>query len=183
MLPSSSLPPPSVPVVEGDLLRSDATFVVHQCNCVTTRSKGLSQQMFQAYPYADIYASRAPERRDVPGTIVVCGNGREQRYVVNVLGQMYPGPSRWASDSASQRLRWFREALHRLAQHPWLTSQPGASVDFPDQIGCGLAGGAWADYYAAIQAFAQSVPGHRVRLMRRTAGTVGADDVATHSFF
>ena len=46
------------------------------------------------------------------------------------------------SDTASERLGWFKDALENLADmYPKLVS-----IAMPARIGCGLAGGTWFDY-------------------------------------
>lgn len=146
----------------GDLLESKADFIAHQCNCVTTQSKGLSSLIFEKFPYADIYSSRS--KPDKLGTIIVCGNSDQaQRYVINILAQYYPGKPRsypekqprsypkkqlrsyhgHARDSEERRLAAFQQCLDQITKIPDIS---GKSVAFPHGIGCGLAGGNWEKY-------------------------------------
>jgi O-acetyl-ADP-ribose deacetylase (regulator of RNase III) len=139
-------------VKEGDLLKSDADFIAHQCNCVTTQSKGLSSLIFSQFPSADIYATRT--KPDKLGTIIVCGNGQDNRYVINMLAQYYPGKPRYGRDSAERRLAAFQQCLSHIAQIP---SIAGKSVAFPFGIGCGLAGGDWEKYEKVLSDWSCSV--------------------------
>ena len=43
---------------------------MHQCNAVSTSALGLSKAIYQAFPYADIYAARRrPGGKDARGTV------------------------------------------------------------------------------------------------------------------
>jgi O-acetyl-ADP-ribose deacetylase (regulator of RNase III) len=127
--------------VSGNLLDSNEQYIVHQCNCITTHSKGLSTQIFRAYPEADTY-SRNDTRK--PGTIHVFDK------VINLYGQKYPGKSR-SHSIAKQRLHWFQKGLFEI-----LELNP-VSVAFPFKIGCGLAGGKWEHYLRLIELFEVSL--------------------------
>lgn len=50
------------------------TYICHQCNCVTTKSSGIAKNLFDRFPYADIYQRRLYDHhhRDIPGTVIVC---------------------------------------------------------------------------------------------------------------
>jgi len=58
------------------------------------------------------------------------------------------------------RLGWFEQALEKLAMLGL------ESVAFPHSIGCGLAGGDWAAYRAAIERFAVRNPAISVVVVR-----------------
>jgi len=149
--------------VNGDLLGSDCTYICHQCNCVTSYGKGLSSAMFSKFPYANIYSERISKNRkdsdffdnlerkekSVPGHIIVKGNGKDERFVINMLAQYYPGPSKYGNDSEEKRLRWFQDCLDEMGQ----LVEENVSFAFPYQIGCGLAGGKWDKYLEMIQKF------------------------------
>lgn len=163
----------SVTVIEGDLLRCPAKYIVHQCNCLTTGAAGLAADMFRAFPHADVYTDGSNR---VPGTVDVRGgkpngDGAYERGVVNLFGQFRPGKAARAgltSDTAAIRLRWFQTALVEL-------SERGAeleSVAFPHLIGCGLAGGDWAAYSQLIEDFAATVAKHgvSVAVVQRSPG-------------
>lgn len=67
---------------------------------------------------------------------------------------MYPGAAKYGNDTAAARLGYFRQALDKLR-----AVVGDGSVAFPYKIGCGLGGGDWAQYEAALREFAQAVPG------------------------
>ncbi|CAJ1400626.1 unnamed protein product [Effrenium voratum] len=170
--------PRSVGLVQkcGDLLQASEDFIVHQCNCVYSgAAQGIAEAIFNAFPAADAYRSRAEQGRphDIPGTISVHGR------IVNVYGQLLPGrpvddaPSggwsgtgrfvtaaKAAEDTRSNRLKWFEQCLDALPKN--LPSR--CSVAFPARIGCGLAGGDWSRYLAALKRFSEACPNWQVAI-------------------
>lgn len=155
-----------IEIITGDIFDSKEKYLCHQCNCVTNRAAHLAKDMFEHYPYADIYAPRTEP--DKPGHIIVRGNGQDQRYVVALLGQYYPGKSKYPAstlDGLPIREKYFYNCLLRLAKIPDLES-----IAFPWRIGCGAAGGYWERYLGTINNFAQYVEekqGAKVIIYRR----------------
>lgn len=49
--------------IEGDLLDSPCTYIVHQCNCKTTYAKGLAKSLFDKFPHANCYDGEAKTTR------------------------------------------------------------------------------------------------------------------------
>jgi len=153
-------------VVKGDLFDTQAKYLCHQCNCVTSSAAHLAWHVFKRYPYADVYSPRKetilqnsidePQviwSKDTPGDIIIRGNGEDQRYVVAILGQYYPGTPRYPNDELDgtiARQKYFHQALWKLVQVEDLHS-----VAFPWGIGCGAAGGDWNVYYKIIGNFAK----------------------------
>jgi len=74
----------SVEIIKGNLLDAKEKYLVHQCNCITNRAAHLVFDVFNRFPYADIYSGRTSP--DTLGSIVIRGNGNDQRYVVSILG-------------------------------------------------------------------------------------------------
>lgn len=144
----------AVVVVAGSLFDATEQYVVHQTNCVTTKGAHLSADMFVRFPYADVYVDRLKSgKRDAPGSIIVRGDGKEQRYVINAMGQFYPGKSRFNNDTQALRRPWFQSCLDEIGKLTNLTS-----IAFPFKIGCGAAGGDWTLYSKMIEEFAKSHP-------------------------
>jgi O-acetyl-ADP-ribose deacetylase (regulator of RNase III) len=146
-------------VITGDLFDAQEKFICHQCNAVTTRGANLAKAMFARFPWADIYSERSyphtPAAHELPGNIIVRGDGKDQRFVVNFIGQYYPGSPRYPDskrDGFKARQKAFTDCLDKVAQIPYLTS-----VAFPWQIGCGAAGGDWLVYRHLIREFAEKV--------------------------
>src|SRR5574337_958820 len=154
-----------IEIVKGDLFDATEKYLVHQCNCVTNKAAHLAFDVFEKYPYADIYAARTEP--DQPGRLIIRGNGKDQRYVAAILGQYYPGRPRYPKsslDGIPAREKYFYHGLLRLAQVPDLES-----IAFPWRIACGAAGGDWERYLGKITNFAQYVgeKGVKVRIYRR----------------
>lgn len=162
-----------IEIITGDLLTAPEQYIVHQTNCVTTKGGGLAHFLFTKFPYADVYATRTPEDcdvktlRDKPGDIIVSGDGQDQRYIINLMGQLYPGGS-WddmPEDGAAVRHKFFYNGLLKIAKLKDLKS-----IAFPWKIGCGLAGGDWEYYLGVLENFAKHVSetqGTRVVIYRR----------------
>lgn len=155
-----------IDIVIGDLFFSKEKYILHQTNCVTNKAAHLSKDVFKHYPYADIYTGRTIPNK--PGTIEVRGNGQDQRYVINLLGQYYPGKPKYplsTLDGIPVREKYFHQCLLRVAKIDNLES-----VAFPWRIGCGAAGGDWDHYLGTIINFANYIEekqGATVTIYRR----------------
>ncbi len=155
-----------IEIVTGDIFDATEKYLCHQTNCVTQRAAHLSKDVFARYPYADIYTGRTEPNK--PGTIEIRGNGQDQRYVINLLGQYYPGKPKYpysTLDGVHIRQKYFYRCLLRIAQLPNLES-----VAFPWRIGCGAAGGVWEVFLGNITNFANHVEktqGAKVIIYRR----------------
>jgi O-acetyl-ADP-ribose deacetylase (regulator of RNase III) len=156
----------TIEIVTGDIFDAKEKYLCHQCNCVTNKAAHLSKDVFARYPYADIYAGRTQPNQ--PGTIEIRGNGQDQRYVVNCLGQYYPGVPKYptsSKDGTLVREKYFHRCLLALAKVPNLES-----VAFPWRIACGAAGGDWNHYLVTITNFAnyvETTQGTRVVIYQR----------------
>jgi O-acetyl-ADP-ribose deacetylase (regulator of RNase III) len=142
-----------VQIITGDLLEATEKYIVHQTNCVSQgHAAGLAYYLFRKYPYADVYANRKDPDR--PGTCIISGNGEDQRFIVNLMGQYYPGSITTSKDIDNEAARktYFHHALIRLSKLENLES-----IAFPYKIGCGIAGGDWEWYYGTIANFADFV--------------------------
>jgi hypothetical protein len=141
----------------SSLFDSDAKYIVHQCNCVTWRAAHLAKDMFDRYPYADVYSDREKTgHQDTPGDIIIRGNGDDERYVIALLGQKFPGKPRAAApeDWFEERKKYFFSGLQKIAKVPDLES-----VAFPWGIGCGAAGGDWHFYHKLLDRLAVHLDG------------------------
>jgi O-acetyl-ADP-ribose deacetylase (regulator of RNase III) len=135
-------------LIRGNILEADEQYIVHQTNCLTHKGLGLSKAIFTAFPHADVYSDGTIRR---PGTILVRGDGKTQRFVINLFGQRRPGRAT-ASEPASVREQWFRDGLNDINKLEGLTS-----IAFPYGVGCGLAGGSWNHYEKILNEFADKV--------------------------
>ena len=149
-------------VISGNLLDSDAQYIAHQCNCITTHSAGMAKTIFDFYPYANVYATRCDSdnwknTRDKPGTIDIRGDGENQRYVINMFAQIFPGHTKFPDSSADgtvAREKYFRKCLVSILKIPDLYS-----IAFPYGIGCNIAGGNWDIYLKMLEGFSTYVSG------------------------
>ena len=136
----------------GNLFDAPERYICHQTNCVTNRAAQIAASMFARFPWANIYAPRV--RPDQPGTIIIKGNGKDQRFVIAMLAQYYPGSPKFPNsikDGSAARRAYFQSCLQAVRQIPDIDS-----VAFPFQIGCGAAGGDWGQYQNMIEEFAKS---------------------------
>lgn len=140
-------------IIVDDLFSSDAQYIAHQTNCISTRSAHLAQAMFRKFPHADVYSER--KQQDTPGTIVIRGNGKDQRYVINMMAQVYPGAPKYpesSKDGHEARQRYFYSCLRHIAKIENLQS-----VAFPYRVGCGSAGGNWEFYFELLNRFQKAM--------------------------
>ncbi len=149
----------------ADLLESDAQLIVQQCNCVSSKGKGLSLSIATAFPHADFYSYRS--KPSTPGTIEVRGGMGGTRWVCALYAQYHEGGPTARSahglvDNAVNRLKWFKECLEKLAK-----AKNMLSVAFPYNIGCGLAKGNWQKYEKAIVDFAKQLQNTKVYIISR----------------
>jgi len=136
-------------IIHGDLMHATETYICHQCNCVTNRSAHLAKTMFTNFPYADVYSKR--QQPDQPGKIILRGDGKDNRYIIAMLGQFYPGKTKYPSsrkDGFQARLDYFESCLEQMKHLK-------GSFAFPWRIGCGAAGGSWEKYLLAIKNFSE----------------------------
>ena len=148
-----------ITIVKDSILNAKEKYIVHQANAVSNQAGGLAFYIFQKFPYADIYKGRPypykPSGTNFPGHCVIKGDGKADRYVVNLIGQYFPGsPHNKNSllDGSNTREGYFNTCLKQLSHIPDIES-----IAFPFNIGCGLAGGDWNNYFAMIKAFATEI--------------------------
>jgi O-acetyl-ADP-ribose deacetylase (regulator of RNase III) len=136
--------------IEGDILTADCKYIAHQCNCKTIgRAAGLARFINEKFPYADMY-KRNNDR--IPGRINIMGNGEDERFVINMYAQNYPGRCN-EHEPEFVRLEWFEHCLKEIDR----LIEDIDSIAFPYMIGCGLAGGFWWKYHKMIKDFAEKI--------------------------
>lgn len=146
-------------IITGDLLDAPEQYIAHQCNCLTTYAAGIAKQIFTKYPYADDYKNRIfncqiDQYAELLGQIKVHGNGEDNRFVINMFAQLFPGQPKFpnsAKDGSLARESYFKKCLDNIAAIPGLKS-----IAFPYKIGCNLAGGNWDNYQRMIDRFADA---------------------------
>lgn len=166
--------------IHGDLFESEASIIVHQTNCVTRKPHGISEQIAQRWPKANVYAKRQGTTPNtactldegVPGTCVLLPTGKKKPlYIAAVMGQICPGDGKsdyWclrygknhADDTSAARQKHFAAGLRDLARQLLcmaFTDGIDKTVAFPYRVGCGLAGGRWDLYEPLIHSFATMI--------------------------
>lgn len=151
-----------IQIVTGDLLEATEQYIAHQCNCVTNTAAGLAYYLFRKYPHSNVYFFRTSH--STPGTIQVCGDGVNNRYVINMYSQYYPGGA-WddfENDHYELRKDYFKNCLSEISKIPNIQS-----IAFPYKIGCGIAGGKWEDYLEMLNEFADNNPHLDIKIYQR----------------
>lgn len=134
----------SVKIVKGNILDVEG-LVVHICNTTTKTSKGLSKDIFDKYPYANTYSGPKALKRQVGTFTYHFADVDAKVVIVNLYGQNKPGkPDK--TETAANRLEWFKSGLSQIRE-----MFLGTTIHVPFKIGCGLAGGKWDDYLAALE--------------------------------
>lgn len=131
--------------VIGNLLNSDCDYICHQVNCQGVMGSGIAKQIREKWP--EVYTSykelcMTVGAQHLLGTIDIVSTttGRD---VINIFSQYNYGynGTRYTSYDA------FARALEMLRD--WI--EPGKTIGFPKNIGCGLGGGNWKVISALIE--------------------------------
>ena len=158
---------------EGDITKQeDIQTIVHQCNCVSRNAAHLAKTIFSVFPWADIYKERDDKIIDYnnfaqgegPGNILIRDNVKDEKFVINLLGQVFPGRPRFPDsniDGYKAREKFFQKALDTISKIKDLKS-----IAFPDHIGCGAAGGNWETYKKMIEDFADKLESVKVYIVK-----------------
>lgn len=148
--------------LDGDLLNFPSKYIAHQCNCKSTNVSGLAKSIFEEFPWADI-TKFGPDVKKFE-SIDIRGNGQDERYVINMFSQIYPGKitEKSTSESDSSRKKAFLLCLKKI-----LTIDDIESIAFPYRIGCGLAGGDWDFYRKSIYTFSKERDNLEVFIVRK----------------
>ena len=135
----------TITILEDNILNSNEEYILHNCNCVSKYSKGLAKIIFDKYKYSNTYLYR--KENSIPGTIDIMGNkNKNQRLVINLYGQYYPGKYNNSNDSYENRLKWFKQGLDKVSKIENIKS-----IAIPYNIGSGLAEGNFEDYLDIIK--------------------------------
>lgn len=155
-----------IDIISGSLLDAKEKYIAHQCNCLTQHSAGTAKSLFDKWPHADTYRDRTEP--DILGSIKILGDGLNERYIINMFAQYYPGKPKYplsTKDGLAAREKQFHKCLLRVAKIENLES-----IAFPWKIGCNLGGGIWEHYLGTLTNFANYVEeqqGARVIIYRR----------------
>jgi len=113
-------------------INTTAKFICNLCDCVSIGNKGepIVQTIFTKFPYANCYADRVSNMKTIPGTYTVKGDGKKNRYIINMFVQFYPGPSKYPNDNIVKRIEWFTTCLTKLSEMSDLSC-----ISFPANFG------------------------------------------------
>lgn len=149
-----------IKIVSGDLLNADEEYICQQTNCISVNAHGLSKTIrnkFGIDPYSHRKSLNGrnhaiPEDCDKHGTIKVYQKAFQKEIKVICMFAQYGMGKPFSygnnvEDSFEKRLHWFKLCLFEIAK-----LKP-RSLAFPYNIGCGLAGGNWDDYFSALTYF------------------------------
>jgi len=176
--------------VTGVLLEFEAQYIVHQVSCIHAEpASGLASAVFAKHPVADVYRDRRERRSkgdaladtiSAPGSISVHDGRIINLYAQFIADKPVENPSKEIPslpanlaaafaccpdvlDTRDQRLGWFKAALREIPkQLPEVKS-----IAIPKNIGCGIAGGVWAEYEKAITDFSAENPGVEISIVAR----------------
>lgn len=150
-----------IPIINQSLLEANTKYIAHQCNCKSNYSAGIAKSIFTKFPYADTYKHRAYTGYNFPGRIDVLGNGEENRFVINMYVQFWPGkPGKDIYDTNDYRIKHLKQCLNNIANITDLES-----IGFPHNMGCGLAGGNFSEYSKILEIFANHVAKKNVKVL------------------
>lgn len=160
-------------IIQGDLLNNNYQYIVHQCNCVSKDAAYLAKSIFTKFPYSDIYLRRQrivwnginslPEK-ERGGNIIIKGNGNDERFIIAILGQIFPGFPKFPTsniDGYIAREKYFQTGLEEISKIKNLKS-----IAFPYKIGCGAAGGNWNNYLKMIKDFSNNNPEVKIAILK-----------------
>lgn len=118
--------------MSGTEITTTAQYLINICDCVSIGQKGdpIVRIVFEKYPYANCYTSRLTTTKSLPGTSQLTGDGKTQRYIINMFAQFYPGAPKYPCDNITKRCEWFSNCLNQL-----LKIKDLKSLAFPPNIG------------------------------------------------
>ncbi len=128
-------------IIEGDLLEIPNGTIIHQCNCIGATG-GLAGALRRKWPEAfERYIETCDEAArpyDLLGKFTLGWSNDDKIEVIHLFGQLYPGPN---TDMVA-----VESALKSFA-----STSPLCPIYAPWKCGCGLGGGDWVEYSAAIE--------------------------------
>lgn len=168
-----------IPVINGDICDIKSDMIVQQCNCLTVRPHGLSQQIKEKlrvdpYGHRRLLIGRSncaikEDREEIGSVKIYCLKNKNICYVACLFAQFAPGKSgnyykeicsehinrltlKPIIDNKTEREAWFQLCLSKLALR--IAKLKCKNITFPYLIGCGLAGGDWSKYEKMITQWA-----------------------------
>lgn len=159
----------AIPIKYLDISKVSEKYILHQCNCLSVTSNGISSLLCRHFKYGDPYHNRrlvqnrnyaVPEDRSTPGTISVFDGKDSLPSIICLYSQYRPGRTtknygypKDYPDSARDRLRYLSEGLESLLEYFESVLGEFPIIAVPFMLGCGLAKGHWETYFALLQNF------------------------------
>jgi hypothetical protein len=128
-----------ISIVSGTLLEAKEDIIVPPFNCLSTYAQGLTKDIFDVYPCANVYQDR--QIPSIPGTIVV-----EKKKIIGIYGQYAFGKPN-AIETSDMRKKCFSSGLHHVGIY--LKRMGQKEVAFLFEVG-----GMWEEYSNLLAEFA-----------------------------
>lgn len=121
---------------EGDLLESGCDYICHQCNCQGSMAAGIAKSIAEKYPrVADKYFEKCTNDKNPLSKSQFVYIEEEDIVIINMFSQKYYG-------RRGQRYTNY-EAFYKCLEEIAAAAEPGATIGFPERIGCDRAGANW----------------------------------------
>lgn len=136
-----------IQIVNGDLLKSDCSIIIHQCNCMGKMGAGIAKQIARVYPEAymadkDYHVPIGSKERLGKYSVAPTRNGKR---IYNMYSQFHYG-RRTQTDYKA-----FEQSLRTIVIDATHSSIKNVKIGLPYGIGCGLAGGNWNTVFKIIE--------------------------------
>jgi uracil-DNA glycosylase len=109
---------------DKEFVEADDKYVVCMTNCLDTKvapeKEPTLHRLFNKFPHADVYRLKTGAHK--PGTIILKGDGKNERFVVSLFCKFYPEKFDYPNDNHAKRLAWFIKGMDALAAINHLTS-------------------------------------------------------------
>lgn len=131
---------------KGDLLKSDCTVIMHQCNCFSTMGAGIAKSIAKKYPEAlraDRDLALNPKARLGHFSTVTVGNIT----IANLYGQFHYGA--FIKQTNYEMLENALDEFFTFAKTKNYINLD--KVGIPNKMGCGLAGGNWKTVHEILE--------------------------------
>ena len=137
-------------IINGDLLASDATMIIHQANCFNVMGGGIARQIKRRYPQV----FHEDRNHSIPvGDINRLGTYSSVSYLNKIIINAY-GQHGYGGDKVYTQTDKLIQAIRQAVQeNPNYTTKVG----LPYQIGCGLAGGNWEEVFQELSMLSQEL--------------------------
>ncbi len=119
-------------IVDENVISTKSKYLCNLCDCVSIGNKGdtIVQSVFAQFTHSNCYINRIATKKTLPGSVLIKGDGKKNRYVINMFVQFYPGSPKYPNDNIIKRVEWFVACLDKILEIP-----DAESFSFPINIG------------------------------------------------